>query len=95
LDFLGLENWTKSLIRENLPGSKLLGRLVTRYRKQQNLFQHIIYLNEPLLYDTESAKEKRKIVFIHEFTHFTARIYAYSTNKDKLSILLNKNLILP
>jgi len=83
LDFLGLENWSIVLMKEKVPNSQLMGRLVSRYRKPQNLFQHIIYLNEPLFYDTDIAKVKRKIVFIHEFTHFAARIYAYSTNRDK------------
>jgi hypothetical protein len=82
LDFLGLENWTIVLMKENISNSQLCGRLVTRYRKQQNLFQYYIYLNEPLFYDTEPAKIKRKIVFIHEFTHFAACVYAYSANKD-------------
>jgi hypothetical protein len=83
LDFLGLVNWSIALIRENVPHSQLCGRLVTRYRKQQNLFQSFIFLNEPLFYDTEPARMKRKIVFIHEFTHFAACIYTmYTTNKD-------------
>jgi hypothetical protein len=91
LDFLGGLEWSISLVRENLPNTGLCGRLVTRYRRQQNFFQYFIYLNEPLFQDTESARMKRKIVFIHEFTHFAACLYAYSTNKDRfISSLENK-----
>jgi len=92
LDFLGLENWTIILMREKLTNSQLCGRLVTRYRKRQNLFQYIIYLNEPLFYDTEPARIKRKIVFIHEFTHFAARIYAYSTDRERYINSLERTL---
>jgi len=35
---------------------------------------------------------KRKIVFIHEFTHFAARIYAYSTNKEQYINSLKQRL---
>ena len=83
LDFLGGLEWSISLVKENLPNTELCGRLVTRYRSQQNFFQYIIFLNEPLFQDTEPARMKRKIVFMHEFTHFAACLYAYSTNKDQ------------
>ena len=92
LDFLNLDNWSIILMREKLPNSQPCGRLVTRYRKEQDLFQYIIYLDETLFNNTEPSRMKRKIVFIHEFTHFAARIYAFSTNKEKYVNSLEQRL---
>ena len=83
LGFLNMENWTLSLVREKSLNPMLCGRLVARYRKPHNLFQFIIYLNETLFYKTESSKMKRKVVTIHEFTHFVAYLYSFSANENQ------------
>jgi hypothetical protein len=91
LDFLNLENWTLAVIREKSP-DKQCGRLVTRYRKQQDLFQCIIYLDDTLFLETEPSRMKRKIVAVHEFTHFAACIYAYSRDKSQFITTLEQRL---
>jgi hypothetical protein len=83
LKSLGLENWSITLIKEKPKDAKAYGRLVTRYRKEQDFFQYIIYLNEDLFFNSKAARKKRKIVFTHEFTHFAAHVYAFSTDKVK------------
>lgn len=78
LDFLNLDRWTIVLKREKLPD--LCGRLITRYIETQDVFQHVVFLNDHLFYDTLPARMKRRMVIVHEFTHIAANIYAYSEN---------------
>ena len=80
LDFLNLDRWTIVLKREKLPD--LCGRLITRYIEPQDIFQHVVFLNDHLFYDTLPARMKRRMVIVHEFTHIAANIYAYSENPD-------------
>ncbi|MDR2111080.1 MAG: hypothetical protein LBP32_07215 [Spirochaetaceae bacterium] len=82
LDFLGPVNWTLALVREKTTDSSC-GRLITRYRKEHDCIQSIIYLDETLFFNTDISRGKRKIVALHEFCHFAACVYAYMADKEK------------
>jgi hypothetical protein len=82
LDFLGQINWTLALVQEKTEHSSS-GRLITRYRKEHDCIQSIIYLDKTLFYDTLPSQRKRKIVALHEFCHFAACVYAYIADKNK------------
>jgi hypothetical protein len=82
LDFLGQINWTLALVQEKTHDSSS-GRLITRYRKEHDCIQSIIYLDKTLFYDTLASNRKRKVVTLHEFCHFAACIYAYLADKSK------------